>query len=354
MKILVTGGAGFIGSNFIRHLLMTTSHSVVNIDKLTYAARMETLSDLAENPRHVFMQADICDGARVRNIMGEHEPEAIVHFAAESHVDRSIDGPEEFVQTNVVGTFRLLQAARAHWQNMAPAGRAAFRFLQVSTDEVFGSLQAGAPPFKESTPYDPRSPYAASKAAADHLVRSWGHTYGLPVLITTCSNNYGPYQFPEKLVPLVILKALRGESIPIYGDGSNIRDWLYVQDHAEALLRTLMRGQVGETYAIGAGNEQSNLDLVRKICQMMDELNPSPKVRRHEDLITFVEDRPGHDFRYSIDSGKARRDLGWTPREDAASGLRKTVEWYLSNESWWGHILDGGYKLERVGLRANL
>ncbi len=349
MKVLVTGGAGFIGSNFVRHILETPSHSVVNLDKLTYAAQTESLSDLRGDPRHLFIHGDICDGVLLRRIMAEHKPDAIVHLAAESHVDRSIDGPGDFVQTNIVGTYRLLLVACGYWQNLEPARRAAFRFVHVSTDEVFGSLQPEEPSFSETTPYNPRSPYSATKAASDHLVRAWGHTYGLPVVITNCSNNYGPYQFPEKLVPLVILKALRGESIPVYGTGHNIRDWLYVRDHAEALSLALTRGVVGETYAIGGNNEQRNIDLVRKICRLMDELHPDPKVESHEELITFVADRPGHDFRYSIDSTKARRELGWKPLEDADSGLRKTVEWYLSRPDWWKRIIDAGYQMQRLG-----
>ena len=349
MKILVTGGAGFIGTNFVRHLLATTSHSVVNLDKLTYAARPESLADLVQDPRHVFVRADICDAAHLREILSVHQPEAVVHLAAESHVDRSIDGPEDFIQTNVVGTYRLLQAVRGYWQKLGPDGRAAFRFLHVSTDEVFGSLQLGDRSFDESTAYDPRSPYSSSKAASDHLVRTWGHTYGLPAIITNCSNNFGPYQFPEKLVPVVILKALRGDPIPVYGTGSNIRDWLYVEDHAEALLLALARGRVGETYVIGGNNEQCNLDLVRRICRLIDELHPEPKVQRHEELITFVADRPGHDFRYAIDSTKVRRELGWKPREDIGSGLRKTVQWYLARRDWWEPILQSVYQMQRLG-----
>jgi dTDP-glucose 4,6-dehydratase len=273
----------------------------------------------------------------------------VVHLAAESHVDRSIDGPEDFIQTNIVGTYRLLQAVRGHWQNLGSEGRATFRFLHVSTDEVFGSLQLEDRSFDESTAYDPRSPYSSTKAGSDHLVRAWGHTYGLPVIITNCSNNYGPYQFPEKLVPVVILKALRGEPIPVYGTGSNIRDWLHVEDHAKALLLALSEGRTGETYAIGGDNEQCNLDLVRRICRLMDELNPEPQVKRHEELITFVADRPGHDFRYAIDSTKARSELGWKPREDLESGLRKTVQWYLARRDWWEPILQSVYQMQRLG-----
>ncbi len=352
MRILVTGGAGFIGSNLVRYLLQHTPHAVVNLDKLTYAGNLESLSDVAAHPRYTFVRADIADAAALRAVFQEHQPDAVMHLAAESHVDRSIDGPGEFIHTNIVGTFTLLQAARAHWQALPLERRQTFRFLHVSTDEVFGSLGPDDPPFNERTPYAPHSPYSASKAASDHLVRAWHDTYGLPVLITNCSNNYGPYQFPEKLIPVVILKALRGEPIPVYGRGENIRDWLYVEDHAAALTCVLERGRIGETYAIGGNNEQRNIDLVRALCRLMDELNPAPRVARHEDLITFVPDRPGHDLRYAIDSAKLRRELGWTPREDHTSGLRKTVHWYLTHRAWWERILDGAYRLERLGLAA--
>jgi dTDP-glucose 4,6-dehydratase len=352
MNLLVTGGAGFIGSNLVGHLLSATPHSVVNVDKLTYAGNMDSLDELSGNPRHVFVQADICDGARMRSLMGEHQPDAVLHLAAESHVDRSIDGPGEFVQTNVVGTFQLLQAARSYWDQLKGARKSDFRFIHVSTDEVFGALGTGDPAFNEKTAYDPHSPYSASKAASDHLARAWHHTYGLPVMITNCSNNYGPYQFPEKLIPVVVLKALRGEPIPVYGRGENVRDWLFVRDHADALACVLERGRVGETYTIGGNNERRNIDLVRDLCRLMDELNPAPKVKRHEDLITFVSDRPGHDFRYAIDSSKIRRELGWQPREKNDTGLRKTVQWYLDHRDWWTRILDGSYRLERLGLAS--
>ena len=352
MKILVTGGAGFIGSNLVQHLIERTSHSIVNLDKLTYAGNLESLSSVANNPRYAFVQVDIADAARVQEVLEQHRPDAVMHLAAESHVDRSIDSPGEFVQTNVVGTYTLLHATRGYWDKLPADRKAAFRFLHVSTDEVFGSLAPDAPGFCETTPYDPHSPYSASKAASDHLARAWFHTYGFPVLVSNCSNNYGPYQFPEKLIPVVILKALRGEAIPVYGKGENIRDWLYVTDHAEALCQILQRGTVGETYTIGGNNELKNLDLVHLICRLMDELSPSPQVRRHEDLITFVKDRPGHDMRYAIDAGKLRRELSWSPQENRESGLRKTVQWYLQNQQWWQRILSGSYQLERLGTAS--
>src|SRR5439155_10891171 len=302
MTILVTGGAGFIGSNLVRHLLLHTAHSVVNVDKLTYAGNLDSLADVQTCPRHLFLQADIADPAAMRDVLQRHRPDAVMHLAAESHVDRSIDGPGEFIQTNIVGTYTLLQAACAYWQTLPAERKNGFRFLHVSSDEVFGSLHPTEPPFCETTRYDPHSPYSASKAASDHLARAWHHTYGLPVLVTNCSNNYGPYQFPEKLIPVVILKALGGEPIPVYGRGENVRDWLYVEDHAEALRLVLERGRIGETYTVGGNNERRNIDLVRAVCRLMDQLNPEPKVRRHEDLITFVADRPGHDLRYAIDS----------------------------------------------------
>jgi dTDP-glucose 4,6-dehydratase len=333
MKILLTGGAGFIGGNLVRRLLTTTPHEVVNVDKLTYAGNLKSIQDCLGHPRHRFVQADIADAPVMSTLFEETRPDAVMHLAAESHVDRSISGPGEFMQTNVIGTFVLLQAARAFWLGLDPAGREAFRFLHVSTDEVFGSLKPGDPAFCETTPYDPRSPYSASKAASDHLVRAWHHTYGLPVLVTHCSNNYGPFQLPEKLIPRVILTAMRGEPVPVYGTGENIRDWIHVSDHVAALCRVLEKGRPGGTYLIGAGNERRNLDLVRSLCRLLDELNPRPKVRRHEDLITFVADRPGHDFRYAIDSSKLRAELAWAPEVDPENGLRKTVEWYLDQYS---------------------
>ena len=354
MKILLTGGAGFIGSNLVRHVITRTSHEVVNVDKLTYAGNLKSLSDIAGEARYVFVQADICDLRKMRDLFERHRPDAVLHLAAESHVDRSIDAPADFIQTNVIGTFHLLQAAREYWEGLGLPAKERFRFVHVSTDEVFGSLSADDTPFDEKSPYDPRSPYSSSKAASDHLARSWYHTYGFPVIITNSSNNYGPYQFPEKLVPLVILKALRAEPIPVYGNGANVRDWLYVDDHAEALCAVLERGRAGETYLIGGSNEWSNIDLVRMLCRILDEQNPSTKVSRHEELITFVPDRPGHDFRYAINSKKIRTELGWQPRETPESGLRKTVQWYLQRRDWWERILDGKYRLERLGLQTPL
>ncbi len=431
-KILVTGGAGFIGSNLVRLLVEQKGLEVVNVDKLTYAGNLHSLADLDGNPRYHFEQVDLCDADAIQAVFSKHQPDVVMHLAAESHVDRSIDGPGEFIQTNVVGTFHLLQAALAYWQKLPSAselsgsGQAAveslsseelgsqnktskspdttgllnhltsaqhdhstkesFRFLHVSTDEVYGSLDSGAPGFSETTPYDPHSPYSASKAASDHLARAWGDTYGLPVMVTNCSNNYGPYQFPEKLIPVVILKCLRGEPIPVYGKGENIRDWLYVEDHAEALYTVLSKGRVGETYNIGGNNEQNNLTIVKKICEIVgEELSgggsaavellsggkvkhtnssvtkrplddssraagtPDSTSKSFQDLITFVTDRPGHDMRYAIDASKIRDELGWEPKEDFESGFRKTVRWYLDNKEWWGDILSGEYQLERLG-----
>jgi len=361
MKILVTGGCGFIGSNLVRLLVEAKGESVVNVDKLTYAGNAESLSGLEGSAGYWFEQADICDAEALRRIMQTHRPGAVMHLAAESHVDRSIDGPGEFIQTNVVGTYHLLQAALEYWRSLPEQAAAdgsptaeSFRVLHVSTDEVYGSLEPDAPGFSETTPYDPHSPYSASKAASDHLVRAWGDTYGLPVIVTNCSNNYGPFQFPEKLIPVVILKCLRGEPIPVYGKGENIRDWLYVKDHAEALYRILKEGRVGENYNIGGNNEKRNIDLVRVLCRLMDEFGESGKWKaesrnRCEELITFVRDRPGHDMRYAIDARKIRDELGWEPKEDFESGFRKTVQWYLENREWWERILNGDYKLERLG-----
>jgi dTDP-glucose 4,6-dehydratase len=350
MNILVTGGAGFIGSNLVRYLLRHTPHSVINVDKLTYAGNLDSLADVQSDPRYTFVQADIADAPAMQDAFRRCQPDAVMHLAAESHVDRSIDKPGDFIHTNVIGTYTLLQTARAYWQDLPVESKGRFRFLHVSTDEVFGSLRFAEPPFSETSPYNPHSPYSASKAASDHLARAWHHTYGLPVLVTNCSNNYGPFQFPEKLIPVVILKALRGERIPVYGRGENVRDWLYVEDHAGALCCAIERGRVGETYAIGGNNERRNIDLVRDLCRLMDELNPESKVKRHEDLITFVPDRPGHDLRYAIDSSKLQRELGWTPRENNDTRLRKTVEWYLKHRDWWSRILSGSYRLERLGL----
>jgi dTDP-glucose 4,6-dehydratase len=341
--IVVTGGAGFIGSAVIRHLIGSTIATVVNVDKLTYAGNLESLADVADNPRYRFERLDICDFDAVREVFARHRPDAVLHLAAESHVDRSIDGPRVFVETNVVGTYTLLEVARAYWQDLEPTAKSRFRFHHVSTDEVYGSLPAEGL-FTEDMPYHPNSPYSASKASSDHLVRAWHHTYGLPVLITNCSNNYGPYQFPEKLIPVVILSALAGKQLPIYGTGDNVRDWLYVDDHAVALHLVLSRGTIGETYNIGGHNERTNLEVVRSICGMLDELCPDSPLRPHASLISFVTDRLGHDKRYAIDAAKIGRDLGWKPSETFESGLRNTVEWYLNNRVWWERVLSGSYR----------
>ncbi|MBW8780833.1 MAG: dTDP-glucose 4,6-dehydratase [Verrucomicrobia bacterium] len=348
MNVLITGGAGFIGGNLVRHLLTTTGHTVLNLDALTYAGNLHSLADCDAHPRYRFVQADICDAAALRSVFADFKPDWVMHLAAESHVDRSIDGPGAFIQTNVVGTYTLLQAARVHHASLSGPARDRFRFLHVSTDEVYGSLgDTGL--FTEATAYDPHSPYSASKAASDHLARAWADTYGLPVLVTNCSNNYGPFQFPEKLIPVVILKALRGDPIPVYGKGANIRDWLYVGDHAEALHTVIERGLPGQTYNIGGNNERQNIDLVRLLCGLLDELRPRPDGQPYARQISFVADRPGHDLRYAIDASKIHRELGWTPRQDHSSGFRKTVQWYLDNEAWTADILNGRYKLERLG-----
>jgi dTDP-glucose 4,6-dehydratase len=351
MKVLVTGGAGFIGSAVVRQFIRETEVEVVNVDKLTYAGNLASLAEAREHPRHRFERVDIADAEAIRGVFERHRPDAVMHLAAESHVDRSIDGPGAFIQTNVVGSFTLLQAARAHWETLEGGARDRFRFHHVSTDEVYGSLGPTGF-FTEETAYDPRSPYSASKAASDHLARAWHHTYGLPTVVTNCSNNYGPYHFPEKLIPLVILKAKEGQPLPIYGKGDNIRDWLYVEDHARALRLVLERGEVGATYNIGGHNERTNLEVVRAICALMDEMRPSSPHVPHDQLITFVADRPGHDARYAIDAGKIERELGWSPSETFESGLRKTVAWYLENEAWSADVQSGGYRQERLGLGA--
>jgi dTDP-glucose 4,6-dehydratase len=348
MRILITGGAGFIGSNLVRQLIAETDHSVVNVDKLTYAGNLESLDGGMDHPRHTFLQTDICDAGALKTLFEKYQPDAVMHLAAESHVDRSIDGPGEFIQTNIFGTYQLLQAALTHYQSLPPERKDAFRFIHVSTDEVYGSLTPSSPGFSETTPYSPHSPYSASKASSDHLARAWNDTYGLPVIVTNCSNNYGPYQFPEKLIPVVILKCLHGEAIPVYGKGENIRDWLFVDDHCAALLCVLKKGAPGETYNIGGNNEQTNLDLVKLICRILDELHPGPQL--YSTLIRFVTDRPGHDLRYAIDASKIRRELEWEPQENFQSGFRKTVQWYLQNRDWWQQILDGSYQLERLGV----
>ncbi len=350
MTILVTGGAGFIGSHLVRHLLTERGVRVVNLDKLTYAGNLDSLADVAAHPQYHFEQGDICDAQTLRRVFETHQPDAVFHLAAESHVDRSIDAPATFVQTNVVGTTTLLQESLRYYRELAPARAAAFRFLHVSTDEVYGSLDFDDAAFTERTPYAPRSPYSASKAAADHFVRAWQHTYGLPVLLTNCSNNYGPHQFPEKLIPHTIVKALRRQLIPIYGCGENIRDWLHVQDHCRALWTVFEQGALGETYNIGGDCERSNLQLVHDLCALLDELVPDADLPERSALITFVEDRPGHDLRYAIDCTKIRNDLGWTPHVTHADGLRQTVQWYLDHIAWWERILSGEYQLERFGL----
>ncbi|MGF1628153.1 MAG: dTDP-glucose 4,6-dehydratase [Kiloniellaceae bacterium] len=348
-KILVTGGAGFIGSAVIRYLLRTGGPAVVNVDKLTYAATPEALEEAAESPRYAFARIDICDGPALREVFAEHRPDAVMHLAAESHVDRSIDDAADFIQTNVVGTYRLLETATAWWRELGGTAQRDFRFHHISTDEVFGALGAEGL-FTEETPYRPNSPYSASKAASDHFVRAWHRTYGLPVVTSNCSNNYGLYQFPEKLIPLMIISALEGKPLPVYGKGENVRDWLHVEDHARALVAVLTQGRPGETYNVGGDSELRNIDVVGMICDLVDELRPRAGGGSRRDLITFVADRPGHDLRYAVDSAKIRRELDWTPRESFASGLRKTVAWYLDHEDWWRAILARRYQGERLGL----
>ncbi|MCL1036532.1 dTDP-glucose 4,6-dehydratase [Shewanella submarina] len=351
MKILVTGGAGFIGSAVVRHIIENTNDIVINLDKLTYAGNLESIGKVSLSERYIFEQVDICDSEEVERIFVEHQPDAVMHLAAESHVDRSIDGPAAFIQTNLVGTFNLLECARKYWQALPLDKQASFRFHHISTDEVYGDLEGTDDLFTETTSYAPSSPYSASKAGSDHLVRAWGRTYGLPILITNCSNNYGPYHFPEKLIPHIILNAIHGKSLPVYGDGNQIRDWLYVEDHARALYKVVTEGKVGETYNIGGHNEKRNIEVVRTICDLLEELAPTkPKgVDHYQDLITFVKDRPGHDVRYAIDARKIANELGWTPEESFETGIRKTVAWYLNNTNWWERVMSGEYQLTRLG-----
>jgi len=344
MSIVVTGGAGFIGANFVLDWLAQTDETVINLDKLTYAGNLESLAGLQGDTRHVCVRGDIGESALVGRLLAEHRPRAIINFAAESHVDRSIHGPSEFIQTNIVGTFHLLESARGYWGALEGNAKARFRFLHVSTDEVYGSLASDAPAFNEMNRYEPNSPYSASKAASDHLVRAYHHTYGIPVLTTNCSNNYGPYHFPEKLIPLCILNALSGKPLPIYGDGRQIRDWLYVKDHCRAIRRVLEAGRPGETYNVGGWNEKANLDVVQTLCAILDELRPRADGRSYASQITFVKDRPGHDRRYAIDAGKLERELGWKPQETFETGLRKTVQWYLDNQSWVANVTSGAYR----------
>ena len=351
MRILVTGGAGFIGSALVRHLIAHTGHEVLNIDKLTYAGTLTTVASVEDDPRYRFLQADICDADAIRAAIAGFRPDVITHLAAESHVDRSIDGPGAFIETNLVGTFTMLSEARAYWQAMPEIARAAFRFHHISTDEVYGSLgDTGL--FAEDTPYDPRSPYSASKAGSDHLVSAWGHTYGLPVVITNCSNNYGPFHFPEKLIPLMIVRALAGESLPVYGKGDQVRDWLYVDDHVRALQAAFERGQPGRTYNVGGNNEKQNIEVVQTVCAILDRLRPRTDGASYTAQIAYVADRPGHDKRYAIDASRIRDELGWTPQETFETGIEKTVAWYLANEAWWRAIVDERQAVARRGIAA--
>lgn len=381
LNILVTGGAGFIGSAVIRHIIDDTDYSVVNVDKLTYAGNLESLASVSDNPRYAFEQVDICDASELKRVFNQHQPDIVMHLAAESHVDRSIDGPGEFIQTNIVGTYTLLEQARAYWNTLEGDKKANFRFHHISTDEVYGDLphpddnaefsilndelnqdnsklniqNSKLPLFTEETAYAPSSPYSASKASSDHLVRAWQRTYGFPTLVTNCSNNYGPYHFPEKLIPLIILNALEGKPLPVYGKGNQIRDWLYVEDHARALVLVATQGKVGETYNIGGHNEKQNIEVVDKICEILEELAPIKNsklnIKNYKDLKVFVKDRPGHDMRYAIDASKIQRELGWTPQETFESGIKKTVQWYLNNQAWCKHVQDGSYQRERLGSK---
>ncbi|WP_122033327.1 dTDP-glucose 4,6-dehydratase [Aliivibrio sp. EL58] len=354
MKILVTGGAGFIGSAVVRHIISNTQDNVINLDKLTYAGNLESLSDVDSHERYAFEQVDICDRAELDRVFLEHKPDAVMHLAAESHVDRSIDGPAAFIETNIVGTYTLLEATRFYWNTLCDDKKQVFRFHHISTDEVYGDLEGTDDLFTETTSYEPSSPYSASKASSDHLVRAWLRTYGLPTIVTNCSNNYGPYHFPEKLIPLMILNALDGKPLPVYGNGMQIRDWLFVEDHARALYKVVTEGEVGETYNIGGHNEKANIDVVNTICSLLEELVPNKPegVNQYLDLITYVTDRPGHDARYAIDASKIERELGWKPEETFESGIRKTVEWYLDNKQWWSRVLDGSYAGERLGASS--